>query len=79
MNFQRKVTGTRVPGAQLLGKYEVLLVPVTGISKPGNTREYPGNWQKGNTSRGMRRHFHFEKGFLENIIRNTTQGTLFGG
>ena len=49
-SFQRKPTGTRVPGAQILGEYEVLLVPVTGISKPGNTHEYPGNWQKGNTS-----------------------------
>ena len=38
------LTGTRVPGAQILGKYEVLLVPVTSTSKPGNTREYPGNW-----------------------------------
>ena len=55
---QRKLTGTWVPGYpgtqgpgdQILGKYEVLLVPVTGISKPGNTREYPGNWEKGNTS-----------------------------
>ena len=28
---------------QILGRYEVLLVPVTSISKPGNTREYPGN------------------------------------
>ena len=31
----------------------MLLVPVKGISKPGNTREYEylvGNWQKGNTS-----------------------------
>ena len=40
--------GIRVPGAQI-GKYEVFLVPVTGISKPGNTHAYPGNWQKGNT------------------------------
>ena len=39
--FQRKLTSTR---AQILGEYEVLLVLVTGISKPGNTREYPGNW-----------------------------------
>ena len=39
--------GTRLTaGAQILGEYEVLLVPVTGISKPGNTREYPGNWQR---------------------------------
>ena len=39
-----------IPGAQILGKHEVIPVPVTGISKPGNTREYPDNWQKGNTS-----------------------------
>ena len=48
--FQGKSTGkpcTRVPGARLLGEYEVLLAPVTGIDKPGNTREYPGNRQKG--------------------------------
>ena len=43
-DVQRKLTSTRVPGAQTLGKYEMLLVPVTGISKPGNTRECPGNW-----------------------------------
>ena len=41
-NFESEETGTRVPEAQIL---------VTGISKPGNPREYPGNWQKGNTSR----------------------------
>ena len=46
-DFQGKLTGTWVPVAQKLVKYEVLLVPVTGISKPGNTREYPGNWQRG--------------------------------
>ena len=45
-DFQHKLTGTRVSRAQILGKYEVLLVPVTGISMPGNTRECPGNWQK---------------------------------
>ena len=28
----------------------MLRVRVTGISKPGNTRECPGNWHKGNTS-----------------------------
>ena len=28
----------------------MLLVPMTGISKPGSTREYPGNWLKGSTS-----------------------------
>ena len=36
--------GTRVPGVQMLGGYEVLLVSVTGISKPGSTRKYPCNW-----------------------------------
>ena len=46
-SFQRKPTGTRGPNTR---EYGVLLVLVTGISKPGNTREYPGNWQKGNTS-----------------------------
>jgi len=50
-NFESEETGTRLPEAQILGEYEVLLVPVTGISKAGNTREYPGHWQKGNTSR----------------------------
>ena len=58
---QRKLTGTWVPGYpgtqgpgdQILGKYEVLLVPVTGISKPGNSREYPGNWQKGNNENAI--------------------------
>ena len=34
------------PGPQIFGEYEVLLVPVTGSSKPGNTREYLGNWQR---------------------------------
>ena len=43
----------RVPGPEILGKYEVLLVPVTGISKPGNTREYPGNWQQGNNENAI--------------------------
>ena len=42
--------GTRVPGTHILDEYEVLPVPVTGISKPGNTGEYPGKWRKGNTS-----------------------------
>ena len=49
----RKPTGTRlnrVRGPKILGEYEAIPVPVTGICKPGNTREYPGNWQKGNTS-----------------------------
>lgn len=43
---------TRVAGAQILGQYEVLIVPVTGTinSNPGVAREYPGNWPKGNTS-----------------------------
>ena len=41
--FRGKPTGTRVPGAPILGDYEVLIVPVTGISKPGNTR-YPGTY-----------------------------------
>ena len=52
-DFQRKLTGTRVPGAQILGNYEVLLVPVTGISRTGNTREYPGNCQKGNNDHAI--------------------------
>ena len=43
-DFERNITSTHVPGAQILGEFEVLLVPVTGISKPGNTSEYPGNW-----------------------------------
>ena len=43
-------TRNRVTGAQVLGECELLLVSVTGISKPGNTREYPGNLQKGDTS-----------------------------
>ena len=73
MNFQRKVTGTRVPGAQLLGKYEVLLVPVTGISKPGNTREYPGNWQKGNNENAM---FSFLKGFPGEYRRKHYSGDM---
>ena len=34
--------GTRVPGAQILGEYEVLLVPVTSISKPGKYSRVPG-------------------------------------
>ena len=41
---------TRVPGPLILGEYEVFLVPTTGNSKPGNTREYSGNWRKVNTS-----------------------------
>ena len=37
--------GTRVPGVEIFAEYEVLLVPVAAISKPGNTREYPaGYW-----------------------------------
>ena len=28
----------------------MLLEPVTGTGKSGNTREYPGDWQKSNTS-----------------------------
>lgn len=34
----------------------MVLVPVTGIinSKAGNTREYPGNWNKGSTSAAVR-------------------------
>ena len=46
-DFECNATGTRlnrVPGAQVLDDCEVLLVPVTGIGKPDNTREYPGNW-----------------------------------
>lgn len=45
--------GTQGPGylgPNLLGAYEVLLVPVAGTGKPGNNRECPGNWQKSNTS-----------------------------
>ena len=49
-SFKRKPTGTRVPEAQILGEYELLLVPVTGIIKSGNTREYPSNWHKGSPS-----------------------------
>ena len=41
-------TATRiVPGAQILGENQVSPMPVTGMTKPGNTREYPGIWQKG--------------------------------
>ena len=36
--FERNLTGTPAPGVQLLGEYEALLVPVTGISKRGNSR-----------------------------------------
>ena len=38
--------GTRVPGAQILGEYDMFPVPVTGIRKPGNIRVYRGHWQK---------------------------------
>ena len=31
-------------------EYEVLPIPVPGISKPGNAREYPDNSRKGKTS-----------------------------
>ena len=41
---QYEYSGTRVPGAQILGEYEVLLVPLMGISKPGNTRGHSGSW-----------------------------------
>ena len=40
-DFQGKSTGTpstRVPAPKILGEYEVLPVPVTGVRKPGNTR-----------------------------------------
>ena len=40
-------TAIQVAGAQILVEYDVLLSPVTGISRPGITREYSGNWQKG--------------------------------
>ena len=33
----------RVPGAQILGEYRVLLILVTSIGA-GNTREYPSFW-----------------------------------
>ena len=61
-----------MPGAQILSDYELLLVPVTGINKPGITREYPGKrvtplvWRE---MWGMRQHFHFENGFLENMYQ----------
>ena len=58
-------------------------VPVTGISKPGNTREYLGNSQKSNTSiivwcemLGMRQHVQFEKGFLENMYQILPRGVI---
>ena len=37
---------TRVPGDRTPGGYEVFLVAVTGIGRPGNTREHP-NLEKG--------------------------------
>ena len=54
-DFERNLTCTlgillnRVPGypgtrSQILGEYEALVVPVTGISKPGNTRECPAGY-----------------------------------
>ena len=48
--------GTRVPGAKMVGEYELLFV---GNSEP----------------RGMRQPFHFIKGFLEDIVRNSNQLT----
>ena len=43
-DFERNLKSTWVPGAQILGEHKELIVPVTGISKPVSTREYPGNW-----------------------------------
>ena len=48
--FQRNKTCTWVTRAKILDDYEVLLVPATGISKPGNAGEYPGNWQQDSIS-----------------------------
>ena len=50
--------GTRVPGAQIPGEYEVLPVPVTGINNTGTTREYLEKWQKGKTSSSHLPDFH---------------------
>ena len=45
-DFQPKLSSIRLPGytGPENGEYEVLLVPVTDVSKPGNTREYQGSW-----------------------------------
>lgn len=41
--FQGEISGTWVPGGQIPGGYEALLVSVAGIGRPGSTREYPGD------------------------------------
>ena len=46
LNRVPEYPGAQVPVPPILGEYQVLLVSVTGISKPGNTRECPDNWQK---------------------------------
>ena len=46
-SFEGTPTGAQGPNTRQ--EYKMLLVPVTGISKPGNSREYPGPWQKGRT------------------------------
>ena len=57
--FYGKLTGTRVLGylgPKVVGEYKAFLLPVTGSSEPGNTRAYPGNWQKSNTSNACLMH-----------------------
>ena len=40
----------RVPGTQIPGRYELLVVPGMGIGRRGIIREYLGNWRKDDTS-----------------------------